>query len=386
MNSERKIILGAEIYSPQRHPSNSAVLIENGRIARIGSVTDITAWPDGQRIDAHGLLLVPGLIDLQINGAFGMDFTDKPEMIFAVAAQLPRFGVTRFLPTIITSPLERIQRAQEEILSDPPAGFRGAVPIGLHLEGPFLNPDRKGAHSPEYLYPPSVDIIGNWSPENGIRLVTLAPELPDARDVISALCRRGVLVSAGHSLATLEQACDSFQAGICCATHLFNAMSPLTQFDPGLPGAVLADPSLCFGLIADGIHVHPTLVHLVWKLTGTGRMILVTDAMSALGMPPGHYRLGKQEVIVDKTSARLHNGVLAGSILSHPIALRNLITFTDCSLAEALTCLTTTPAKLLGMENEIGGIAEGLRADLVLLTPDFDVISTLVEGEVVFES
>ncbi len=386
MNSRRLIIMGAEIYSPVLCHSKSAVLIEGGRITRIGTVAEAETWPEGQKIEANGLLLVPGLIEIQINGAFGMDFTERPETIYPVARELSRFGVTRFLPTIITSPLEKIQLAQSQIRSGPPDGFLGAVPIGLHVEGPFLNPERKGAHSQEYLRPPSLDDASQWSKENGVRLVTLAPELPGADEVIAFLRQRGVIVSAGHSLATLQQAQNGFKTGICCVTHLFNAMSPLNHFDPGLPGAVLAEPSLRFGLIPDGIHVHPTLVGLVWRLTGAGQMILVTDAMAALGMPPGLYRLGKQEVVVDGTSARLHSGNLAGSILPHPTALRNLIAFTGCSLSDALSCMTSTPAELLGMEDEIGRIEEGYRADLVLLTPDLDVVCTVVDGEIVFQS
>jgi len=386
MNPHRTLIWGAELYAPERGQSEAAVLIEAGRVTRLGSLSEATKWPAEQRIEAAGLLLIPGLVEIQINGAFGIDFTTEPEKIYTVAAGLPRYGVTRFLTTIITSPLERIQCAQAVIQSGPPVGFRGAIPIGLHVEGPFLNPERKGAHSPEYLRPPAEEDARPWAPENGVRLVTLAPELPGALEIIAALHRRGVVVSAGHSLANLQQAREGFQAGVCCATHLFNAMSPLTQFDPGLPGAILAQPGLIFGLIADGIHVHPTLVDLVWKLTGVGRMALVSDAMAALGMPPGRYRLGKLDVVVDESSARLPDGILAGSILSHPAALRNLMAFTGCSLAEALTCLTTTPARLLGMEGEVGRVAEGLRADLVLLTPGLEVVHTLVDGEVVFSA
>ncbi len=384
MKIDRKIIIGAQIFTPDRHPSASAVLIEYGRIAQIGTLSEAAAWPSGQRIDAEGLLLFPGFVELQINGAFGLDFTDNPATIFSVAAGLPRFGVTRFLPTIITSPLERISFGQDVIRAGPPQGFQGAIPIGLHLEGPFLNPERKGAHSPESLRPPSLDDVIEWSPETGVRLVTLAPELPGANEVITALTQRGVVVSAGHSLATTKQAREGFQAGIRCVTHLFNAMSPLNQFEPGLPGATLAEPGLQFGLIVDGIHVHPVLVELIWKLTGAGQMILVTDAMAALGMPPGSYQLGRQEVISDGTSARLQNGILAGSVLSHPTAIRNLVAFTGCSLSEALTCLTTTPAKLLGLERHIGRIAEGQLADFVLVTPDLEVVSTFVGGDIVF--
>lgn len=386
MKASRVVIDGADIYTPERCIGGGAVLIEAGRIEGVSSASESAGWGAEQRFDASGLILVPGLVELQINGAFGMDFTANPGSIFPTAEKLPAFGVTSFLPTIITAPLEHIASAQAVVQSGPPPGFKGAIPLGLHVEGPFLNPERKGAHSPEFIRPPSPAQAANWSPENGVRLVTLAPELPGALETIAALSRQGVVVSAGHSLASYEQARAGFGAGLRYATHLFNAMSPLTQFDPGLPGAILAEPGLTFGLIADGIHVHPALVELVWKLAGAGRLTLVSDAMAALGMPPGRYCLGKQEVIVDETSARLSNGVLAGSILTHPAALRNLIAFSGCSLAEALTCLTTTPARLLGLENKIGRIAPGLRADLVLMTPDMSVVRTFVAGEVVFNA
>jgi N-acetylglucosamine-6-phosphate deacetylase len=201
-------------------------------------------------------------------------------------------------------------------------------------------------------------------------------------EVTRELTGRGVVVSAGHSMATYEQAWGAFEAGISCATHLFNAMAPLHQFEPGLVGAVLSKKDIRFGLIVDGIHVHPALVNLVWRLTGPGQLMLVSDAIEALGMPPGVYRLGDDRPItVAGGAARLADGVLAGSVLSPDMALRNLIAFTGCSLGEALTCLTTTPAALLGLSGQMGGVAPGYRADLVLLTPDLQVIMTLVGGE-----
>ena len=386
MNRTQSLILGAEVFTPEQHIRDAAVLVESGRIQWVGSRMDASMWPDGKLIEAEGLLLVPGFIELQINGAFGMDFSAEPECIFSVAKDLPRFGVTRFLPTIVTSPPETIARAQAVLKTGAPPGFRGARPIGLHIEGPFLNPDRKGAHNPEYLKSPNETLYAGFSPENGVRLVTLAPELAGVKEVITELHRSRVIVSAGHSLATLEQAQAGFQVGIRYATHLFNAMSPLHQFDPGLPGAVLAEPNWRFGLIADGIHVHPTLVDLVWRLSGPGRMTLVSDAMAALGMPPGKYWLGDLEVIVDETSARLSNGQLAGSILPQPTALQNLMRYTHCSFAEALSCFTSTPADLLGLGREIGQIAPGFQADFVLMTPDYKVVQTYVDGELVFEA
>lgn len=384
MGVNRIIIQGADIYTPDQCLPEAAILVEGQVIQEVGTLAEAAAWTEAERIDARGLRLVPGFIELQINGAFGCDFTADPETIFPVAQRIPQYGVTSFLPTIVTSPLEKIARAQAQLQAGPPEGMIGARALGLHVEGPFLNPERKGAHRLEYLRSPDRADYASLSPESGVRLVTLAPELAGAAAVITDLIQRGIVVSAGHSLATFEQAQAAFRLGIGYATHLFNAMSPLMQFDPGLPGAILVEPGLRFGLIPDGIHVHPALVDLVWKLTGPGRLTIVSDAMAALGMRPGNYQLGDLDVVVDETSARLPNGVLAGSILSHPQALRNLLTFTNCTLEEALTCLTTTPASVLRLGDTLGQIAPGFRADLVLMTAQFEVVSTWVGGKAVF--
>jgi N-acetylglucosamine-6-phosphate deacetylase len=288
--------------------------------------------------------------------------------------------VTSFLPTIVTSPPDRLARAQRVLLAGPPPGFHGAWPLGLHVEGPFLNPGRKGAHPEDYLRLPDPEIYAHLSPETGVRLVTLAPEMPGALDLVRSLCRKGVIVSAGHSLASFEQSHRAFQAGVRYATHLFNAMTPIHQFEPGLVTAVLSDPGLRFGLIPDGIHVHPALVKLAWELAGAGRMTLVSDGMAALGQGPGRYRLGDLEVLVDETSARLPDGALAGSILPHNTALHNLMAFTGCALEPALACMTSTPADLLGLSANIGALAPGLQADFCLMTPDLQIVQTLIQG------
>jgi N-acetylglucosamine-6-phosphate deacetylase len=199
------------------------------------------------------------------------------------------------------------------------------------------------------------------------------------------LTERGIVVSAGHSTAILVQANAGFEAGIRYGTHLFNAMPPLHHREPGLAGALLADNRITIGLIVDGEHVHPELVKLVWRLVGNGRLNLVTDAMAALGMPPGHYALGDHAVIVDETTARLPSGTLAGSLLSLDTAVRNLITFTGCTLAEALPTVTRPPATLLNLPHK-GRIAPTCDADLVLLTPDLQVHTTFVGGRIVYQS
>jgi N-acetylglucosamine-6-phosphate deacetylase len=374
----------ATILTPGELISEGAVLIDGERIVGTGPAARIACPPGAQVIDATGLLLAPGFIDLQINGAFGHDFTAHPATIWAVGADLPRYGVTAFLPTVITSPLETVAAAQAVLDQGPPAGYHGAAALGLHLEGPFLNPAKRGAHNPAHLRLPDRAAVADWTPERGVRLVTLAPELPGALPVVQTLIARGVVVSAGHSMATAEEAQAGFAAGITYGTHLFNAMPPLDHRAPGLPGALLADPARTTGLIVDGIHLHPATVAAAWQAKGPARFNLVTDAMGALGMPPGQYRLGDWEVIVDGRSARLADGRLAGSVLSLDEAVRNLITFTGCPLEAALASVTTVPAAVLGLQGERGQIAPGYAADLVLLTADLQVQATVIAGEVIY--
>jgi N-acetylglucosamine-6-phosphate deacetylase len=372
------------LITPLETIPDGALLVENGCITALGPQASLPPPPDAQVIDAHDLLLAPGLIDLQLNGGFGLDFTADPGTIWQVGAQLPQYGVTAFLPTIITSPLETVAHAQEVLRLGPLPSYRGASPLGLHIEGPFLNPQKRGAHNLSYLRPPDLAIASEWRLDKCVRLVTLAPELPGALELIRVLNQQGVVVSAGHSLASLNEALAAFEAGVRYGTHLFNAMPPLDHRQPGLVAALLSDPRITPGLIPDGIHVHPAMVAMVWRLTGPGRLSLVTDAMAALGMPPGRYLLNDLEVIVDETTARLSDGRLAGSLLSLDQAVRNLIAFTSCTPSEALATVSLTPSLLLGMENERGRLSIGSRADVTLLTPDLHVAATYIGGELAF--
>ena len=363
--------------------SPGAVLLQGGKIVAVDPLP-AELPPDVKWLDGRGGLLAPGFIDLQLNGAFGHDFTSDPASIWRVAAQLPQYGVTCFLPTIITSPLATIQAAQEVLLGERPANFLGAEPLGLHLEGPYLNPGAKGAHNSQYLREPE---NVEWSPANGVRLVTLAPELPGALPLIAALAERGVVVSAGHTLATVEEAQAGIEAGIRYATHLFNAMPLLHHRRPGATAALLADERVTVGLIVDGRHIHPLVVKLVWRLLGPQRLSLVSDAMAALGLPPGEYWLGDRPVIV-REDARLADGTLAGSLLPLEEAAYNLASFAGCTLAEAVATMTQVPAGLLGLSK--GKIAPGYDADLVLLSPDLPagqrVRLTMIAGRVVYSA
>lgn len=367
------------IITPDGPIQNGAVLISDGIITQVAPSSALQPPPGAAILPADGLILAPGYIDLQLNGAFGYDFTDDPSSIWHVASLLPRYGVTSFLPTIITAPPETTAHAQAVLAQGPPPNFRGATPLGLHLEGPFLNPAKRGAHNPAHLRLPDLDLTRDWSPQNHVRLVTLAPELPGALDLITALTERGIIVSAGHSMATYVQASAAFAAGIEYGTHLFNAQSPLDHREPGLSLALLDHYAITTGIIADGIHVHPALIRLAYTLKGPHRFNLVSDAMSALGMPPGRYMLGDNEVISDGIAARRPEGQLAGSLLSMDQAVRNLQAYTNCPQQDAIATATTTPAKLLNLPPAI--IAPNQPANMILLTPALQIHTTILNGQ-----
>jgi N-acetylglucosamine-6-phosphate deacetylase len=373
-------IHNAILYTPSEKLDYGAIIITGDTITALGSERDLPCPPNTPQFDACGQYLVPGFIDLQINGAYGMDFTSDPESIWLVGEQLIHFGVTSFLPTIISSPPETTVKAQEVVRKGPPVGYHGARVIGLHLEGPFLNPEKHGAHNPDYLRLPVPEIYDHWSPATCVRMVTLAPELPGAITAVRTLVKHGVVVSAGHSQANLLQSQVGFEAGIRYGTHLFNAMPAFNHRQPGLVGALLADQRLTSGMIADGIHIHPVTINIAWKALGTLRTSLVTDAMAALGNPPGEYQLGGQQVFVDGTSAKLEDGTLAGSLISLGQAVRNLIEFSGCSLEEALPSITQVPARLLGLNSSLGNLVVGAKADLVLLNQDVHVAAVWLNG------
>ena len=368
------IIQNVTVITPTETLTNSHVVIENGRFSAINPPT----LPDHPRIDGAGLIMAPGFIDLQLNGGFGHDFTENPETIWEVARQLPQYGVTSFLPTIITSPLETVAKAQA-MLANPPEGWQGATPLGLHLEGPFLNPQKKGAHNPSFMRLPEETAVVNWSPENGVKLVTLAPELEGALPIIEALTARGIVVSAGHSMATYEEAKAGFEAGVRYGTHLFNAMPPLHHRQPGLIGALLADERATIGIIPDNVHVHPALLKMVWEAVGNGRLSIVTDSMAAMGMPSGKYMLGNHQVTVDENKSTIEDGTLAGSIITMNNAIRTMMQATGAPLAEVLPTVTRNPALLLNLPH-LGQIALNCQADFVLLTSDLTVKATYVAG------
>lgn len=333
-------------------------------------------------LDATGLTVVPGLIDLQVNGAAGIDVTAEPERLWEVAAALPRFGVTAFVPTVITSSPDARDRAMAALAGGPQEGWAGATPLGLHFEGPMISAARKGAHPQQWLAEPSLDLVAGWSRDVGVLMVTIAPELPGALEVIAALVARGVVVSVGHTEADAATVERAVAAGATTMTHLGNAMPPLLSREPGPIGVALGGDGLVAGVIADGHHLDALTVNTAWRALGPGRFLTVTDTTAALGVTDGPSRLGDQQVVVERGTVRLEDGTLAGSAASLSQCLRFLRAATGCTLAEAVGTCTTTPAAVIG-DPARGSLAVGSRGDLTLLDPDLNVVATVVGGRLI---
>ncbi len=339
-------------------------------------------------VDCDGLVIAPGFIDLQCNGAGGVDITGEPDRILDVAAELPRFGVTAFLPTVVTAPastraaaIAAMQRLRDASMERPMA-----APLGLHFEGPMISRNHLGAHVPRFAADPAalLDEIESWTSSGVVSLVTLAPELERALDVVESLAAAGVAISAGHTAMSPSNFTAARSAGVSYVTHLFNAMAPFGHRSPGPIGAVLADDSVVVGVICDGIHVDPVAVAMAWRSLGPQRMSLVSDASPALGAPYGRFNIGGFEIVHDETGVRTVDGVLAGSALELDRAVRNLMSFTDCSLADALATVTTTPADLLGLTDR-GRIRAGARADLTIVDPAGDLHRTVIAGRTAWQ-
>ncbi|HEX6220100.1 MAG TPA: N-acetylglucosamine-6-phosphate deacetylase [Acidimicrobiia bacterium] len=365
--------------------------VRNGRLAIDGELIKgdlhiidgviADAPGDGDVIDASGLIVSPGLIDIQINGGFGHDFTQDPTTIWEVGRRLPELGVTAFVPTIVTSPDDVTNLALEVVADRRPEDYSGAEVLGLHFEGPWISPEMHGAHNPGHIVDPDPDVARRWAESGMVRIVTMAPERPGAHDVARILAGAGVVVSVGHSNASYGMARDALADSASLCTHLFNQMSPFNHREPGVVGAALLSnrPAI---MIVDRLHIADGALQLAWRLLGPDRTILVSDAMAALGLGPGTYPLGDGPITVGDDGPRTSDGRLAGSIATLPEAVAYLSATTGATVAEALLGATANPARVLGLEDR-GHLRVGGCGDLVLLDADMKPVKTLVRDRIV---
>ncbi len=387
------VLCANRLYTPQEEILNPLVFIEDGLISAVSSRAQREVPGNATVVDlAHDspdAILAPGFVDIHMHGGAGLD------VMRASAAELPHLnafltthGVTGYFPTTVAAPLDQTCRALERLADSIEAaqvssgnGDAGqARPLGIHLEGPFLSHKRRGVHPPEYLVEPTLQVFELlWQAARGhVRMMTIAPELPGALEVIAEAARRNVCVSIGHSDASMETARSAVQAGARHATHTFNAMRPLDHREPGIVGEVLTSKHLSADIIADGIHVDPEVVQIFLRMKGLERAVLITDATAAAGMPDGTYQLGPIQVEV-KDGRCTMDGKLAGSVLTMDRAVRNVIRFAGWSLQDAVRAATLNPTLAAGLAHH-GHLAPGAEANLVVLSPSGEVQKTMVRG------
>lgn len=356
-----------------------AVVVGSGKILEVVRSPRFDALPRERReVLVH---ICPGFIDLQINGAFGVEVGPDPEALAKLARELPKTGTTSYLPTAVSWPTERYDSFLEALKDA--SRSPGANILGAHIEGPFLAPAWRGAHDLANVRPVDLDLTKRLVASGMVRMMTLAPELPGAKEAIQLLMEGGSVASAGHTDASYEEVLRAIDAGISMGTHLYNAMSPFTHRAPGVVGALLADDRIRAGIIADGIHVHEGALRVAYRQKGPEGLALVTDAMEAAGMPSGEYELSGRKVRLEDGEVRMSDGTLAGSALTMDQAMRNAVELLRIPLQEAVSMATQTPAEILGMPGK-GRIVPGADADLVLLAPDGAVYETIVGGEAVY--
>jgi N-acetylglucosamine-6-phosphate deacetylase len=375
----RTALVNGRILSGERIVSGQTVLISAGRIEDV-VVSDDPRCREAAPVDLQGQILLPGFIDVQVNGGGGVLFNDdpSPESIRAIGSAHRRFGTTGFLPTLISDDLDTIGQAIAAVQASLDAQLPGA--LGIHIEGPFLNWARRGVHDPKHLRRLDNAVISLLCSLRGGRTVlTLAPEMTTT-DMIAQLSSSGILISAGHSDANFAQTSAAIAHGVRGFTHLFNAMAPLAPREPGIVGAALYDDSTWCGIIVDGHHVDPVMLKLALRCKRHDRFMLVTDAMPPVGSPQPSFVLQGRTIHVKDGVCRDENGVLAGTGLDMATAVRNAVSLLGLELAEAARMASEYPAAFLGLGRELGRIAPGYRANLALLDDALQVRRTWIEG------
>ncbi len=387
-----KAILAGTIFTPTEEINNGVILIDGNRIAKVGQREQVKIPAGATIVDNHDRIVVPGFIDIHIHGAAGSDLMEAtPESVSAVGMYLARHGTTSYLATTVTASLDRTLhalRSLSEIIRSYQSGhgaaerISGALPVGIHIEGPFLAAKKRGAHPVSQLRKPSLEIAERMLDAAGstARIFTLAPELEGALTVLEFIRSRDVRIGLGHSNATYEEAERAIAAGASHAVHVYNAMRPFAHRDSGILGAVLTDNRVTAELICDGVHVEAAAIRLLVDAKGVERVVLVSDSSSGAGMPDGNYRLGNFTIHVAGGVCRTVEGNLAGSTITLDAALRNLVTFPGFSFQQCLPATTLTPARSLGMEKQKGVIAPGADADFAILDRNYFVTQTYVRG------
>jgi N-acetylglucosamine-6-phosphate deacetylase len=382
------VIHASRILTPDEEISDGVIVVEGSRIAAIGHRDEMRLPPDAVDYVATGMTVVPGFVDVHIHGAGGHDVMEgDARALDRITSTVAKHGTTSIVATTVTAPIEdtcrslqgiaRYIRAHENAESD---GLAAEI-LGIHLEGPFISKARRGVHPPDALAKPSVATLGKFieAADGLVKIVTVAPELPGALELIAAAVAAKIVAAIGHTDADYDQARAAIHAGARHAVHMYNAMRPFEHRDPGVVGAILTDPEVTAEVIADLVHVAGPAIQVLIGTKGFDTVLLVSDGIAATGMPDGKYRLGNFEVSVKDGVARNSEGKLAGSTLTLDRALRNVVGL-GVPLQDAVRMATVLPARRLGLAGKKGIIAVGADADLVALTSDLRVAGVMTRG------
>ncbi|HWG59811.1 MAG TPA: N-acetylglucosamine-6-phosphate deacetylase [Candidatus Acidoferrales bacterium] len=382
-------IYASRILTPQEEIADSVILVEDGRVTAIGHRDEVRLPAGCADYVATGATVVPGFVDLHIHGAGGHDVMEgTARALDRITATVARFGTTSMVATTVSAPLEETCHSLEGIAryvrnrEEPKEASRPhAEIVGIHLEGPFISKARRGVHPVDAMAKPSTEAFGRLleAADGLVRILTLAPELPGALDLIRAAVAAGVVAAMGHTDADYEQARAAIQEGARHAVHVYNAMRPFTHRDPGILAAIMTDPEVTAEIIADGIHVAAPAIQMLIGTKGFDTVLAVSDGIAATGMPDGKYRLGNFEVNVEGGVCRNAEGRLAGSTLTLDRAVRNLVGL-GVPFVDAIRMVTILPARRLGLAGKKGIIAIGADADFVVLTPDLRVAGVMARG------
>jgi len=379
--TNRMLITNCKLFDAKPDEDTTSILIEDGLIAKIGSA-------DGceNTLDAEGRIIAPGLIDVHIQGAGGADVLDGTvEALTAISQTCARFGVTGFLATTVFKPdagNEHLAVAADCVGRD----LSGAALLGIHLEGPFISPVKRGMIQPDCICPPSRKVLDEIldATKGRLDLMTIAPELPDCLPIIRSLVDSGVVAAFAHSNATYEETLAGFDAGISHVTHLFNAMAPCHHRSPGPLVAIFQTDRITAQIIPDGVHIHPAVLRFAFEMLGPERTVPITDGMQAIGLGDGKFVYNGIDYESKDGTARYADGTLIGTALGLSQLLQRFVQFTNCPLDVAIRTAAQNPAELLGLGDRKGRIAPGKDADLILLDADLSVHATIVAGNVVF--
>nr|WP_117161219.1 N-acetylglucosamine-6-phosphate deacetylase [Paraliobacillus sp. X-1268] len=391
MNNHNMLLTNLEVYTDNGKIENGYIKVVNGTITEVEDMDKLTNHEGFEliRLPDHSKA-IPGMIDVHIHGVNGADTMDATkESLQTIVTSLPSEGTTSFLATTITQEQSSIENALSnagDFIKNQQSSGQAEI-LGVHLEGPFINRKRAGAQPVEHVIDPNLALFKKWQTiaNDTIKLVTLAPEKAGANALINYLKESNVIASIGHSDATLKEVDQAITAGLTHVTHLFNQMREFHHREVGVVGAALLREELITEIIADGIHVEPEAIKLAYQQKTADRLLLITDAMRAKCLKNGSYDLGGQQVTVIDGKATLADGTLAGSVLTMAQAFKNIITFTNCEIEDAIKMSSTTPAKELNVYNRKGSISTGKDADIVILDEQLDITMTLCRGALAYK-